>query len=106
MPKTVVLGPYGWGSSTPLAPGEQYHWALAILTALPGGSQQDLQGLTVTAVPTVGGFGGTVVQALGVTATTVVSEPSGQITVNFTVTNKHSTANCFGYRWWVAMVVP
>ena len=105
MSKTVVLGPYSWNSSTPLGPGEQYNWALAILSALPGGNQQDLQGLTVTAVPTLG-FGGTIVQALGVTATTVVSEPSGQITVNFTVTNKHATANCFGYRWWVAMVVP
>jgi hypothetical protein len=102
MAQTVILGPFGWASSTPLPPGGTYNWALAVLTALPGGAQQPLRALTVTAVPTRQAN----VQSLGVTKTTVVAEPSGQITVNFTVTNQHPFANIFGYDWSVVMVLP
>lgn len=102
--QTVILGPYYWGSSTypGLAPGQSTVWALAILTPLPGPSQQKLQALTVTAVP----MWDTKVQALSVSAVSVVGEPSGQLTVNFIVTNTHATSNCYGFKWWVAMVVP
>lgn len=48
----------------------------------------------------------TKVQSLGVTGVNVVGIPSGGIAVNFTVTNKHATSNCYGYKWWVAMIVP
>jgi hypothetical protein len=102
MAQTVILGPYGWGSSTPLRAGESYNWALAVLTALPGGGQQPLRALTVTVVPSRD----PTTQALGVTRTTVVAEPSGQLTVNFTVTNQHAVANCFGYTYYVVMVLP
>ena len=103
MAQTVILGPYYWGSSTApgLAPGKRKNFALAILTAVSGGQQQ-LQALTVTAVP----LRDTIVQALGVSGVNVVAEPSGQITVNFVVTNNHATSNCYGYKWWVAMIVP
>lgn len=104
MTQTVILGPHYWGSSTApgLAPGWSTHWALDILTGLPGPSQQTLQALTVTAVP----MWDTKVQSLGVTGVNVVGIPSGGIAVNFTVTNKHATSNCYGYKWWVAMIVP
>jgi hypothetical protein len=102
MAQTVILGPVNFGSSTPLPPGGSRNWALAVLTALPNGAQQPLRALTVTAVPTKD----TLVQALGVTRTTVVAEPSGQITANWTVTNQHPLSNCFGYTCWVVMVLP
>ncbi|TCN39851.1 hypothetical protein EV644_10363 [Kribbella orskensis] len=101
MALTVILGPYESGSLGTLPPGESHVWALAVLTALPEG-QQPLRALTVTAVPTPTASA----QALGVTATTIVAEPSGQLTVNFTVTNTHAFSNCFGYKWYVVMVLP
>ena len=104
MTQTVILGPFYWGSSTApgLAPGASWNWALDVLSGLPGPSQQKLQALTVTAVP----MWDTKVQSLGITRLNVVGIPSGGIAVNFTVTNQHPTSGCYGYKWWVAMMVP
>ena len=85
-----------------MPPGQRHAWAAAILTALPNFGQQQLEGLTVTATPVRHGS----VQSLGVTGVNVVSMPSGEIAVNFIVTNNHATNTCGGYKWWVAMVVP
>lgn len=104
MTQTVILGPYYWASSTfpGLAPGQSTAWAFSILEKLPGYEQQKLQALTVTAVP-----GREIkVQSLGVGETNVVAEPSGQLTVNFTVINKHATNHCYGYKMWFTMIVP
>lgn len=103
MTQIVTLGPYRWANAvTGMLPGRQHTWALAILSALPGFGQQELQSLTVTATPGRDAS----VQALGVSGVNVVSEPSGQITVNFTVTNNHPTSACGGYKVWFSMVVP
>lgn len=86
-----------------MPPGGIHDWALTILTALPNFErQQQLRGLTVTATP----LPHSSVQCLGVTGVNVVSMPSGEIAVNFLVTNNHATSTCGGYKWWVAMVVP
>jgi hypothetical protein len=100
--KTVVLGPYSWNSSTPLPPGGQLVSSLDILDGLSGDVQQQLQGLSITAVP-VPRQG---VQVLSVTTTNIVTDTHGKISVNFIVTNASVGSNCFGYRWWVSMVVP
>jgi hypothetical protein len=77
-------------------------WSLDILDGLPGNGQQELQGLSITAVP-VAEQG---VQVLSVTSTNIVTDSRGKITVNFIVTNASADGSCFGYRWWVSMVVP
>ena len=104
MAQTVIVGPYYWGSSTPpgLAPQGAVIWSFAILTGLPGPAQQRLQALTVTAVP----MWDTAVQALGVSGVNVVGERTGQLTVNFVVTNNHATSHCYGFKVWAAMIVP
>jgi hypothetical protein len=104
MTQIVVLGPHYWGSSTApgFAPGYIHDWALDVLTPLPGPAQQKLQSITVAAVP----MWDTKVQSLGITRLNIVGIPSGGIAVNFSVENKHATSQCYGYKWWVSMVVP
>ena len=104
MTQTVVLGPYYWTtaeSTRAMQPGQIHYWSFPILTPAPS-AQQKLQALTVTAVP----MQDTVVQSLAVTDVSVVAEPNYQLTVNFTVTNKHPTSSCLGYKVWAVMVVP
>jgi hypothetical protein len=100
--QTVVLGPYYWTTTSALVPGEVLSWALPVLAGLPGPAQQKLQSLTVTAVP----MWDPKVQSLAVSDVHIVGEPSGQISVNFIITNKHTTNLCYGLKWWVAMLVP
>jgi hypothetical protein len=107
MAQTVILGPFQWQTIQPggLAPGDTHTWSMAILTGIPGPvqpTQQPLRALTVTAVPGRDAL----VQALSVTELVVVSEPSGQLTVNFIVINAHPTSNCFHYQWSAVMVLP
>jgi hypothetical protein len=73
-----------------------------LLEGVAGPSQQKLQSLTVTAVP----LWDTIVQSLGVSSVRVVGEPNGQLSVNFLVTNTHATNNCYGFKFWFAMIVP
>jgi hypothetical protein len=107
MAQIVTSGPHYWttAESPGFVPGGQHIWASAILSAVSGGmdgGQQRLQSLTVTAVP----MRDTVVQSLTVFLLHVVAEPGGQLTVNFGVRNAHPTSICYGYKWWVAMIVP
>jgi hypothetical protein len=107
MAQTVIRGPFQWQTIQPggLGPGNTHSWSAALLTGIPGPAQptqQPLRALTVTVVPGRDDL----VQALSITELVVVSEPSGQLTVNFIVTNAHPTSNCFNYQWWAVMVLP
>ena len=109
MAQIVTLGPHYW--TTAVAPGflpgsAPHNWSMAVLTPVSGGmdgGQQRLQSLTITAVPM---RDVTAVQALNVSVVNVVAEQNGKLTVNFSVKNVHATSTCFGYKWWVAMIVP
>lgn len=100
----VILGPYYWGSSTfpGLAPGDSRVFAYPLLDGVGGPAQQQLQSLTVTAVP----LWDTIVQSLGVSSVRVIGEPNGRLDVNFLVTNTHATSHCYGFKFWFAMIVP
>ncbi len=106
---TDLIGPIRFATATaPMGPEQSHNWAFEVLSPLPSpGSppgvtiSQKCQVLTVTVVPNQHNS----VQALSITRFNVITMPSGAIAVNCTVTNKHHTSNCLGYKLWASVTV-